>query len=169
MTQERVRRGTAVLVVVLAALAVGALARAPMDPPGADDAMLRLSWRWRPDAAEICRPRTQAELDALPVHMRAPEVCERERLVHRLIVQLGTGTADTVRVVPGGAKGDRPVYVLRDFPVRPGSHRVRVRLIRDGVATPVLALDTLLRMEAGTVGLVTIAPDGRQLIIRQPL
>src|SRR5690606_5782376 len=75
----RMSAGRILMVVVVSALAtasLGWLARAPYHPPGSDTGLLRLSWRLRGEKVESCRPRTQAELDALPVHMRTPEVCE---------------------------------------------------------------------------------------------
>jgi hypothetical protein len=166
------RRAASFLVVALMTVSLGWLARAPYQPPGADDALLRLSWRLRAPAADACRPRTQAELDALPVHMRSPEVCERRNTVYRLVVRLDSRPADTARVVQGGAKADRPLYVLREFSLEPGPHRVRVDFTPENdvpAEAPVvpLALDTVLHMDAGAVALITLGPDGRTFIVRR--
>src|SRR5690606_16606466 len=108
------RMAAVVITTALMLVVIGWLARAPYTPRGSEDAVLRLSWRFRPVAAETCRPRTQAELDVLPVHMRTPEICESEPVVYSVVRQLDDGAADTIRVVRGGLKQDRPVYVLLD-------------------------------------------------------
>lgn len=161
-----------ILVVTLMTVSLGWLTRAPYQPPGADYAVLRLSWRLRAPAAEVCRTRSQAELDALPVHMRAPEVCERRVAAHDLTVRIDSLAADTTRVVQGGAKGDRPLYVFREIPLEPGRHRVRIRFAA-AAAAPVeaqvapLALDTVLHMDVGAVVLVTLGADTRTVIVRR--
>jgi hypothetical protein len=166
------RRVAAVLVTAVLAVSLGWLARAPYQPPGAGDAVLRLSWRLRAPAAELCRPRTQAELEALPVHMRAPQVCERRIATYDLILQIDSMAADTARMMQGGAKGDRPLYVLRELALEPGPHRIRVRftpshdLTAASSAAP-LALDTVLHMYSGAVALVTLAPDANTFIVRR--
>lgn len=159
------------LVTVIMTVGIGWLARAPYEPPGSDSAILRLSWRLRAPVAETCRPRTQTELDALPVHMRTPEVCQSRTAVYDLSVQLDSLKADTSRVLQGGAKGDRPLFVLKEMALEPGPHHVRIRFA-SGAGVPaaepvVLALDTVLHMHAGAIALVTLGSDGRTLIVRQ--
>ena len=120
-------RWAAVLIVSAApVLLLGWLSRAPYDPPGSDVAVLRMSWRLRGERIEECRPRTQAELDALPVHMRTPEICEGHLVAYRLVVQVGNRPADSLVFVPQGAKGDRPVFVMHEVPLAEGPQRVSV-------------------------------------------
>ncbi len=166
MTGDRVRRVPAALLILLALLGIGWLARAPYSPPGSSDAVLRLSWRMRFEPVEHCRPRTQAELDALPVHMRTPQVCTTELVLFRLIVNAGDTVHDTLRVRPGGAKGDRPVYVFREYSLSAGPQAVRIALLRDGIAEPVLSIDTIVEMRWGEVRLVTLASDGKTPVVR---
>lgn len=153
------------LVVVTSAtvLAIGWLARAPYQPPGADTAVLRLSWRLRGERNETCRPRTQEELDALPVHMRTPEICEGMLVAYRLTVQVDDHAPDTSRVVPAGARADRPIYVFDERRLAPGPHRVRISFAReDSVANgaPAFSLDTVLNTSAGRVELITMDGTG---------
>ncbi len=166
------RIAAAALMTTLAVLSIGWLARAPYDPPASSGALLRLSWRFRPEPSATCRPRSQAELDALPVHMRTPEVCESEPVVYHAIRRIEDGPADTIRVLRGGIKQDRPVYVLLDTALVPGSYRVRVHLVRErtGAAQePVLApLDTVLQIGPGAIGLVTIDGAGGRFVAVTP-
>lgn len=173
---------TVVLVSAAATLALGWAARANYDSPGGESAVLRLSWRLRGEREEKCRPRTQAELDALPVHMRTPEICEGSLVAYRLVVQVDDGVPDTSRVLPAGAKGDRPIYVLKEKEVAPGSHRVRIDFAREDEAdtddddeeddedddAPVFAMDTVLDMSAGSIELITMAADGKRLVRHRP-
>ena len=173
----RGQRGPRTLIaplIVTAALTLGLgwLSRAPFQPAGSDDSLLRLSWRLRPPVMETCRMRTQAELDALPVHMRTPEVCEQRAGAYRLVVRIDTLPPDTTRVQRGGAKGDRPLFVLREVPLASGPHRLHIQFEpedsagRDPVMRP-LALDTVLQLEPGAVALVTLDPEGRTMVVRQ--
>src|SRR5690606_25638008 len=85
---------------------------------------------------------------------------------------------DSLRVLPGGARGDRPVFVLRDVPLEPGPHRVRLRFERearpvdtgpvgaggDAGAAP-LVLDTVLVAAPGSIELITLAADGTAFVV----
>jgi hypothetical protein len=153
----------------LLTLPIAALSRAPAySVPGADDALLRLSWRMSASAREQCRPRTQQELDALPVHMRTPDICTSDRADYLLITRIGSGAPDTLPLLRGGAKGDRPLFVLQEMRMAPGEARVFVEVQRSapGSDVEVIArLDTTLTFVAGGVRLVTMNGGGR-LIVR---
>ncbi|HSJ10414.1 MAG TPA: hypothetical protein VK928_10885, partial [Longimicrobiales bacterium] len=139
-------------------LPVAALSRAPWTPPGADTATLRFSWRMSVKAQENCRARTQEELDALPVHMRTPEVCTRDDAAYVLVTRIDDTTPDTVHLLRGGVKGDRPLFVLEERVLPPGVHRVGVELQRittEG-AESMAALDTELELRPGGIALVTL-------------
>lgn len=166
------RRGrTAAATIITAAfvLILAALARAPYQPRGGDDALLRFSWRLPAPAHEDCRRRTADELEALPSHMRTPEVCERVVARYAMVTQIADAPADTVALKGGGVKGDRPLFVLFDRPMDPGRHRVRVALTRSSPGAPpepIAALDTVLVMQRGHVQLVTLEPETRRLVVR---
>ena len=149
-------------------LPIAALARAPYTPPGGAEAGLRFSWRMSVSAKENCRPRTSAELAELPVHMRTPEVCTRDAARYALITRIDDVAADTIQLVRGGVKGDRPLFVLEERTLSPGQYRVRVNLERmtDSGTEVLAALDTLLRMEAGGVQLITLDTEARRLSAR---
>lgn len=150
-------------------LLLAGLARAPYQPRGSDEALLRFSWRLPAPVREDCRRRTADELEALPPHMRTAEVCERVVARYAMVTQIGDGAADTIALRGGGVKGDRPLFVLLDRPLEPGRHPVRVTLTRSipGAASePLAALDTVLAMRPGHVQLVTLEPETRRLVVR---
>lgn len=166
------------LVTVLMILAVGWLSRAPYQPPGAEDAMLRLSWRMRaPDNRTTCRTRTQAELDALPVHMRTLEVCDSRNAVWNLVVRVDSLLADTTRILQGGARRDRPFFVFRELHLAPGDHHVQLsfapeerlpeeRLPDNESAVP-LVFDSVLSIGPGEVALVTL--EWERFVVRRSI
>jgi hypothetical protein len=149
-------------------LPFAALTRAPWTPPGADDAVLRLSWRMSITARGNCRQRTQTELDALPAHMRAPEVCAADTSTYVVITRLNDTRPDTLQLLRGGVKGDRPLFVLEDRRLPPGRHAVGIRLLRlgDDGAEVLTSLDTTLSLVSGSIALVTLDAGGRKLIVR---
>ena len=165
-----------------AALAVGltlgtaALSRMPVRFAHTETAMLRLSWKINGVTVEACRERTPEELAALPVHMRNPKACIGGIAPYVLEVTLDGATLapDTVRA--HGARSDRPLFVLRDLPVRPGVHDVSVRfraMIPDGVEVPTdgvveLAWSGTLNLAERDVALVTLDGSARALQVRLP-
>lgn len=150
-------------------LIVAALARAPYTPPGAEEAMLRFSWRLSVPANENCRPRTQAELDALPAHMRTAEVCTRDEAAYSLVTRIDEAAPDTVQLLRGGLKGDRPLFVLREHALPPGRRRIRVELRREvpsSASTLLAGLDTVVELVPGRVQLVTLDAEARRFLVR---
>lgn len=160
------RRALLVLVTLLATSALGWLARAPYDPPDGEHGVLRLSWRLRGERTETCRTRTAAELEALPVHMRTPQVCAGQLVGYLLTLQVDEAAPDTATVLPGGARGDRPLFILRETPLSPGPHRVRVTLARSDGRGAAFTLDTVLTAAAGAVELITLDAEGGRLVHR---
>lgn len=183
----RLRLPALILVTGLATLGIGGLARWPYQPPGRTAALLRLSWHLRGERLERCRTRTQAELDALPAHMRTPEVCETRPLAYQLVVQLDEERPDTSLILPGGVKGDRPLFVLQDRIMTPGAHRLRISFTRlkgehrergveherdadrersDQRGPAQLALDITVNAIAGTIELITLDDESHRFVHR---
>jgi hypothetical protein len=101
-------------------LAVAALGQIPFGS-SRGEAVLRVSLRAVNAKAEICRDRTEAELEALPAHMRQPRVCDEVAPPYRLEVEVdGTRVIDAL-VEPGGLRGDRPLIVDRQVPLQSGT------------------------------------------------
>jgi len=158
------RHPLAVLVSALALLALGWLSRAPYTPGAADHGLLRLSWRHVGQPAEVCRQRTQEELDALPVHMRTPEDCQRRRTDYLLVLRVDGGGPDSALILPEGARGDRPVYVLRERPLAPGEHLVEIHFAPAAGEGDTLTFARTVHARPGAIELITTAPDGGTLV-----
>jgi len=93
-------------------------------------ARLRLSWSARPERIEVCRQLSAEEQAQREEHMRQRMECVGGFASYALVVEVdGRAIGETV-VHGAGLRHDRPLYVLRDFPVPPGEHRLRVRLTR---------------------------------------
>jgi hypothetical protein len=77
---------------------------------------------------------------------------------------------DTMHVAPSGAKGDRPLFVLRDVPLEPGRHEVRVEFVPTtaGVNAPVLSYAGTVQAERNRVSLLTLSQDGAALVLVSP-
>jgi hypothetical protein len=158
--------GAAAALALAAGLALAS--RAPYAVEAPDAARLRLSWRALGEPVHACRVPTDAELAALPPHMRQKEICERRLAPFQLRVAL-----DGVPLVDGeirasGAREDRPTYVFRDFEVSPGEHRVEVRFeeVRPpgaAPAPPALSLDRTVHFAPRRIRLVTRAAEGAAL------
>lgn len=190
------RHALAVTVAFALLVGVAALSRVPYSTHNAGRAALRFSWRARGERIERCRRATATELAKVPAHMRQEVICEGARVApYRLRVTVdGRRLADGV-VAGSGVAGDRPMYVLREFALRPGAHRLQVvfakeheradddddrrrtessersaerdhdRDARRGAVPPSIALDTNLAVRAGSVVLVTYDSELRKLVL----
>jgi hypothetical protein len=165
----------AVIVAVVATVLVAWLSRLPMHFDSEHEALVRLSWRVDGISVEECRQYSPQELANLPVHMRNPEACIGRIAPYRLQVGLNGTLLVNDTIHPGGARGDRPIYVLSDLPVDPGEHRIQVRF--DPILLPgttwlpgarPLSLDEIVRLERRDIVLVTLDDDTQELVVRYP-
>jgi hypothetical protein len=128
--------------------------------------LVRLSWRLRGDA--VCRRPTPAELERLPAHMRDPDACMGRGSDWDLTVRVDDTEMVRDRLAPAGARGDRPVFVLRDVPVSPGRHRLDV--VFDPVGRPGERghrLERSVDVARGEVVLVTWDAEAERLVLRE--
>lgn len=141
------RGALATVVVTAGGLATAWLSQAPWRVPEAGRALLRLAWSGRPERIEHCRTLSDEELERVPAHMRQRVRCEgtSARYLLEVTVSGAVGLVDTL--VGGGARRDRPIHLLRDLPLDPGSHRIAVSLRR---------IDSLPEVTPGTAA----APSG---------
>jgi hypothetical protein len=170
-----VRTIGAVVLALLGAATVSALSRVPRSLAGDEDALLRLSWRISGVRVQECRPRTQAELDALAPHMRTPEVCTGGNAAYLLAVEVDGREVVRDTVLPAGARGDRPVSVLRDIPLAPGRYRVEVELqalLPDGFDAGEQTLEHEyegdVTLGPAEIALVTLDGSRTRLVLRTP-
>lgn len=164
--------GTFAAGVLLAGL--GFCTRLPYDAPGADEAVLRLSWRVRPAGELVCRPLSEEELAVLPAHMRRAEECERAGGEYALrVVVDGRIVADTV-ITASGARADRPLSVFREIRLRPGIRDVAIGFEPvngseaggDGTGRGGYALVSTVGVAAGDVVLITLDEPQDALVVR---
>lgn len=160
---------------VASVLLLAALTRAPYRVASEDEARVRLSWRIRSEQVGACVPPSEEELEQLPSHMRNPEACVGDVPPFRLRVRVDGRTAVDQEVRAGGVRGDRPVYVLREVPVEPGAHSLRVSFEQQDPADgPTgsgdalrLELEARIQLDARDVVLVTLDPQSRSLVLRR--
>jgi hypothetical protein len=193
---NRTLRRAAGLALALALTAsIAALSRVPYTAAEADHALIRLSWRTPGAYVEECRRPSAEELERLPAHMRREEICEGRVLPYRLRVLINGRVIYDEMVRPSGAREDRPLYVYRELPVRPGDYGVEISWEREDVAvfadsrppTPVgepgesragrarsgptatperLRLSARLALEPGDIALLTYDVDRQRLVAR---
>lgn len=178
-----VRIGLGVGLAIVSALSMGLLTRYGYTAEPASEAELRLTWRARAAPMEECRRLTDAEQEALPVHMRREMICEGRVSSYRLEVSVDGQPWHRSTVKGAGARGDRPLYVFDAIRLEPGRHEVHVVFERVGAGdadaseaerqAPTsglpdrLELRERLELEAGEVALVTYDATARRLVLRQ--
>lgn len=124
------RRVAAAVVTALGLIGMAWMSDAPIPVPGADSAGLRLSWSARPQRIERCREVSAEELEKLGEHMRQRVECEGRFATYLLRVTVDGSVAHQSVVTGAGLRNDRPIYLLEDFDVVPGPHRVAVSFAR---------------------------------------
>lgn len=156
--------GTIVTVAALAA--VGAGSRVPWRWTDDERAVVRLSWRAPALRIEECRPLTEEEKAARPVHMRRDSTCVGRGVDFRLEVDLD-GRPVVRDTLAGSAElGDRPVAIRREIAVEPGSRRLAVRFeALEGSSRP-SRLEETLDLAPREIAVVTRAEG--DLVVRRP-
>ncbi|MBP9897909.1 MAG: hypothetical protein KBF28_06035 [Gemmatimonadales bacterium] len=105
------------------------------------DAQLRLSWRARPERIEECRRPSAEELAEVAEHMRQRVICTGVEASYTLRVAVDDSVLTEEIVRGGGLRHDRPLSLLREFPIHQGAHRIHVTLRRREAPT---VMDTSL-------------------------
>jgi hypothetical protein len=95
-----------------------------------NDAQLRLSWSAMPERIEVCRTLSEDELAGLAEHMRQRVQCEGTSASYDLTVSADGNEIATAIVRGGGLRHDRPIHLLREYPVPAGHHRIQVTFAR---------------------------------------
>ncbi len=169
---EQARKTSTRLISLTAAIALAlGLAAATRIPFGekAENGILRLSFRLSGQSVRTCRPRTEAELNQLPLHMRTPELCEQRMLSYRLRLFINEKLHLEQTVSPGGLHADRPIYFNRDLAFEPGDYRVHLEFSpadAENTSAISLKLDDEIRIEEGKIVLVHLSPDQKTLQVK---
>jgi hypothetical protein len=116
---------SAVLLVLMARASA-----APVAYHDGGNAMLRLSWSARPERIETCRTLSAEEVEREEEHMRQRVECTGTFASYTLRVESDQRLVSESVVHGAGLRRDRPMYLLREWPVSSGAHRVRVSLAR---------------------------------------
>lgn len=118
---------------VATALALWLIAKASAAPLSFHDstgARLRLSWIARPERIEVCRTVSAEELEQREEHMRQRVECDGRFATYLLRVESDGHVIGETVVRGAGLRHDRPLYLLREYDIAPGVHRVRVSFTR---------------------------------------
>ena len=129
----RARAARLVIAVVSSAVGLGLLARAsaaPLPFHEGTTARLRLSWSARPERIEVCRTLSAEELAQREEHMRQRVECDGHFATYALRVESDGRVIGEAVIRGAGLRNDRPLYLLREYDVAPGLHRVRVSFTR---------------------------------------
>lgn len=101
-----------------------------------EGSILRIAVRTTAGTTQDCRRLSPAELEALPMHMRRPEVCETRALPYRLHVRIDGRTMLEGTYTAAGIRGDRPLTVDEEFAVPAGEHEVAVSFLPESTESP---------------------------------
>jgi hypothetical protein len=110
-----------------------AMARASAVPLPYHDtvsARLRLSFSARPERIEVCRNVSAEEMAKREEHMRQRVECDGRFATYSLRVEADGRAIDEMVVRGAGLRNDRPIYLLREFDLPSGPHRLHVSFRR---------------------------------------
>ena len=110
-----------------------AMARAsavPLPYHDTDSARLRLSFSARPERIEVCRNVSAEEMAKREEHMRQRVECDGRFATYTLRVEADGRAIDEMVVRGAGLRNDRPIYLLREFDLPSGPHRLHVSFRR---------------------------------------
>jgi len=160
-----VRTVLGVFVTMAAVVALAAGSRVPWQWTDDERAVVRLSWRAPALRIEECRPLTEEEKAARPVHMRRDSTCVGRGVDFRLEVDLD-GRPVVRDTIAGSAEiGDRPVAIRREIPVEPGGRSLTVRFDPlEGSSRP-SRLEETLDLAPREIAVVTRAEG--ELVVRR--
>ncbi len=128
MTPTRFGLAVAVSLALTALLAAGS---GPAWPHHRDDsARLRLSFSARPEQVEVCTVQSEEALAKLEPHMRRRVICEGYSASYLLEIHVDDALLAEDVIRGGGLRHDRPIYLLREYAVPAGQHRLRVTIHR---------------------------------------
>jgi hypothetical protein len=101
-----------------------------------EDGMLRVTLSARPERIESCRRLSEAELARRPVHMRQALECEGQSAAYRFRIWRQDSLLEDDVLYGSGFRRDRPLHLLREYALSPGTHAVRIEVRRIESASP---------------------------------
>lgn len=146
-----------------------ALAHVRLSDP-LEGAVLRVAVRTTAGTSLRCRRLDDAELAALPPHMRRAEVCETRATPYRLRVTVNDARRLDRVYRAAGLRGDRPLTIDEAFAMTPGRHRVRVRLAptegEGASGPPAYTFDAPVELPEGRVRLLALDGEAAAFTLR---
>jgi hypothetical protein len=161
MMKTRVLRTVGILLAIAFTWSVIRLSAVTYRSPGVEQGVLRLAWRISAQGEEVCRPTTPEELAQIPVHMRRDTTCERPAAVWELVISLNDQVVERRDLEGAGARKDRPISLLEEWPLEPGEYDLDVLFRRKGAHEG----DEDWRRLSETI---TVAPGGVHLVWIHP-
>jgi hypothetical protein len=160
---------------------LAAASRAPWRAHPEESGVLRLNLSARPERLERCRTLSEEELASRPAHMRQPVICDGEAASYRLVVTRDGAPLLETELTGGGARRDRPIHLLREYPIPAGTVHLSIALERIDTAEAMvvdtaagiriaealprsLRLDTTVTVASHRVVMVTYEPRQRRLV-----
>lgn len=119
-------------------------------PPQRDSAELVLSIKRMGTESDICRPVTEAENAARPLHMRRDEICERTREDVHIEVFVDDELVHEKTYRPRGLTRDGPAVAIETVAIDEGDRRIRI------VVTGETFLDERMEFEHGQRRVIVI-------------
>ena len=107
---------------------LGAVADLGYAAPGIDGSELVVSFKHPGAVSEHCRTLSPEELEALPVHRRRPQVCDRRRAEVRLRIAIDGKPVLESAYPPSGIWGDGNSVAVERLAVAPGERHVTVAI-----------------------------------------
>lgn len=174
-------RVVAWLLGVAVMVGLAAASHAPWRVHPEREGVLRLNLSARPERLERCRTLSEEELASRPAHMRQPVICDGEAASYRLVVTRDGAPVLDADLTGGGARRDRPIHLLREYPIPAGTVHLSVTLDRIDAADAVVAdtaaatritdalprtlrLDTTVTVAPHRVVMVSYEPRQRRLV-----
>jgi hypothetical protein len=153
-------------VVLLVAL-VAATHRTASDPT--EGAVLAIAVRTMAGTLEECRPLSDEEMAALPMHMRREQACWTRAVPYRLVLRVnGEILLDRVYRA-AGIHGDRPITVDERIRLASGTHVLDLRFVstedRVDPPMPIFALEGPIELEEGRIRVISLEDATRRFAI----
>lgn len=124
--------GVAALVTALLLLITVLPSDAPSLLPQNEQPEFVFTMKYRPEAAQLCRPATPEEIARMMKHMRTETICERRRPNVRVQIKLDNQVVHEDSYPAHGLSSDGPSFAVVRIPTTPQLRSLEVRVGDDG-------------------------------------